>query len=300
MTSIIELRAGTTSCGIAPDIGCAVTHFRTGAEGAKLDWLRPYDATRSASVPSAEAGCFPLVPYSGRIANGVLSWRGRRYSLPTGLLGDPHALHGTGWVSAWRVRSVGVDSAEFVHAYSGADWPFPFEATLNFSLVEGALGVSIAVTNTGTAEMPAGLGLHPIFAGRDISLRAAAATVWNIDDNKLFAGKSPAAPPWDFLVGAPLRGTQLEHGFSGWDGAFEITWPNRRSALVVTASEHLRHLVIYSRAYDDTNEDFVCVEPVSHSVDGFNLSESGIEDTGTLALSPGETCSAGVEFTITG
>jgi galactose mutarotase-like enzyme len=52
---------------------------------------------------------------------------------------------------------------------------------------------------------------------------------------------------------------------------------------MIRSSATLRHLVIYTR---DASGDF-CVEPVSHSVDGFNLHEQGVPKTGTVVIAPG-------------
>ncbi len=298
MDEAIELRAGATSCGIAPGIGCAVTHFRTrSAEGGTHDWLRSSRAAPGAGVPAALSGCFPLVPYSGRIAHGVLRWRGQSHGLPTGLLGDAHALHGVGWIRPWDVTAAGSDHAAFELRHDGEGWPFPFRASLSVELSEAALVIGMMIENTGPMDCPVGLGLHPIFAGRDIRLLAEAAVVWEIGDDKLFKGKSACRPPWDFgRDGAPLRGTHLEHGFSDWDGRFELVWPERDSKLVVTATEPLRHLIIYSKAYRDEADGFVCVEPVSQSVDAFNLHAGGIKGTGTRTLQPRESLAATVVF----
>jgi aldose 1-epimerase len=60
----------------------------------------------------------------------------------------------------------------------------------------------------------------------------------------------------------------------------------------VLADPVLGHLVIYT----PEGENFFCVEPVSHSVDAFNLAEAGVPDTGTVVLDPGESLRGRVEF----
>ena len=52
--------------------------------------------------------------------------------------------------------------------------------------------------------------------------------------------------------------------------------------------EPLTHLV----AYVPRGAPYLCVEPVSHVANGFNLAAAGVEDTGTHVLEPGATLDA--------
>ena len=69
------------------------------------------------------------------------------------------------------------------------------------------------------------------------------------------------------------------NGFSGWNGQVALEWPESRTRLTMAADVGLRHLVVYT----PPGADFFCVEPVSHSVDAFNLAEQGVP--GFAALS---------------
>lgn len=102
---------------------------------------------------------------------------------------------------------------------------------------------------------------------------------------------------WDFSKGLPVAGTDLGHCLSGWDGRFELRWSDRDERLRVVASDMLRHLVIYSRMYDG-GSGFAAVEPVSHSVDAFNLADAGDRQTGAQVLDPGDTLAGSVRFEI--
>ena len=48
--------------------------------------------------------------------------------------------------------------------------------------------------------------------------------------------------------------------------------------------------------FTPAGEDFLCVEPVSHGTDAFNLAAAGAADTGIRVLAPGETFEAQVNF----
>jgi aldose 1-epimerase len=98
---------------------------------------------------------------------------------------------------------------------------------------------------------------------------------------------------FDFTAELPVAGTGLVNGFTGWDGRAVIDWPEWEARLTMTASPALRHLVIYS----PPGEPCVCIEPVSHSVDAFNLAAQGVPDTGTVVLRSGEALRGEVRFT---
>jgi galactose mutarotase-like enzyme len=46
------------------------------------------------------------------------------------------------------------------------------------------------------------------------------------------------------------------------------------------------------------SQKFFCYEPVSHMVDGFNMAEIGVKDTGVIYLDPGESYKAVWTFSI--
>jgi aldose 1-epimerase len=49
--------------------------------------------------------------------------------------------------------------------------------------------------------------------------------------------------------------------------------------------------------FTPAGEDFLCVEPVSHCTDAFNMAAAGATDTGSRVLAPGERFEARVTFT---
>ena len=50
-------------------------------------------------------GCYPMVPFAGRIREGRFTFRGRAVELPRNL--PPHAIHGTVFERPWAPPSRG-------------------------------------------------------------------------------------------------------------------------------------------------------------------------------------------------
>ena len=295
MPDIIALRNGRFHLGLAPAQGGSVAYFAEQRPEGLRHWFRPASAAALASGNGHHSACFPLVPVSGRIAEAMLNWDGSLIAVPRNARPEPHHLHGEGWQRPWEIVETGPNRATLALSHA-RDWPFPYAASFTYLLERDGLKVVMTMTNRGDAAMPAAIGLHPWFPAPLAELTAAAGTLWEIDSRKLFTGKIAPSPQRQFAGGRSLKGADLEHGFTDWDRKAVLHWPGRPGRLVMTASETLAHLVVYSR---DPSEDF-CVEPVSCSVDAFNLHASGVADTGTVRLEPGETLSGTAWFQIEG
>jgi len=293
MDDTVTLRRGRLQVDLVPACGGAVTRFTLTEGGGVVNLFRPAPDPLPATLPALAASCFPLVPFSGRIAAARLRFGGQVYELPPSVTGEANALHGEGWIAPWRVAARGEDRVELAFRGGGGGWPFPYAAGQVFALTDDRLIGEIWIENTGRRPMPAGLGLHPYFVATPrarLTLRAE--RVWLVDDGNLFDRVAPVPPRWDFGAGRAIAGTGLVNGFTGWDGHAVIEWPEWRARLTLTAGPGLRHLVIYT----PPGADFFCVEPVSHGVDAFNLAARGVPDTGTVVLAPGETLRGRVEF----
>jgi aldose 1-epimerase len=286
----LALRRGSLELDLLPELGGAVIGFRLRTPDGTLDVFRPAPPGTHDILATA---CFPLVPYSGRIADARLTFQGRTYDVPRTVDTEANALHGDGWRTPWHVERHDETDATITMRGGDNGWPFPYAARQTFRLTANALEVEIGLTNTGDGPMPAGVGLHPWFInGPGVSMRTIADTVWNTDAANLFVGTEPLPDRWDFRHGRRLAGTDICHGFTGWNGQVVLDWPERRLRLTMTANDVLGHLVIYTPA----TESFFCVEPVSHSVDGFNLEERGVPGNGTVVLAPGDSLVGRVGF----
>src|SRR5262249_4764124 len=139
--------------------------------------------------------CYPLVPYSNRIAKAELDWAGRVHELARNFGDHPNSIHGVGWQRPWPVEARDEGSAllPFDHVAADSDalaWPWTFRATQSFVLAvdEGiaTLAARITISNTGTEAFPFGLGFHPFFPRTPESeLGFHADGVWQTDSTQL-------------------------------------------------------------------------------------------------------------------
>jgi len=267
--------------------GGGIAAYRLTGEPKDFDLLHPMDRGAGTAAGALSAASFPLIPYSNRIRDGRLRFAGKTYRLPLNFGDHPHSIHGVTWQQPWRLVRRSDRSAEIEFTNDESQWPFPFRATQIFSLDGRNLRNEIALTNTGDAAMPAGLGMHPYFPrhGRAV-LTADVAAVWLTDETCLPTERVPCPAHWQLGAGAPVDALRCDNQFEPWDGRARISWPDRRMAMQVTASADLNRLVVYA----PEGEDFFCVEPVSHVTDAFNLSADGMPqaESGMRVLAPGE------------
>ena len=296
MTATLELHAGATRVVLAPEVGGAIACY----EWHDLAVLRPASAAALARGEVRDFACYPLIPFSNRIANAALHWLGARYPLPHYLAGHPHAIHGNGWQRAWTAveRARRRVTLELVHDADGAralEWPFPYRARQTFALEENALTLTHAIENTGANAFPFGLGWHPFFPRTSATLlQFDAASVWQTDATQLPTRREAVPAAWNFSAPRPIGDTTLDHCFAGWRPPAGVRWLERGLAVSIEADAACGHLVVYvPRA-----ADYLAIEPVTHMTDAFNRASAGEADTGTRVLAPGETFSCTMRLSV--
>lgn len=256
MTSL-SLRAGRLAVELAPQAGGSIARFRHD----DIDLMRPMTEEAMASGRGNDAACYPLVPFSNRIANGRLVFDGQEFSLEQNWPGVRHPMHGEGWARAWDVAHRDGHSAELVHEHDGKKgWPFRYRAQLSFRLDEVGLSVNMAIENLERRSAPAGMGLHPFFTrDADSELKFRAAGVWLGNEEVLPTRRVAVPAEWDYSRSRRVE-PGLDNCFEDWDGRASITWLGRGLGLELEASAPFRHAVVYTPA----NRPYFCVEPVSH------------------------------------
>ena len=264
-------------CELEPRLGGCIA-------GLWLDDLPVLRSTPAAQLTSSrQAGCYPLVPYSNRIAHATLQWHGTQHPLVRNNGAEPHAIHGVGWQRPWEVLDSDARSALLSYEHrADASWPFAFDSSQTFRLSPEALALTLSLTNQSGQPAPAGLGWHPWFVkrpGSRISFQAAGR--WDMGQDKL-PTQHRAHPGLD----ADCAQLDVDHCFDGWNGVAQL----RDESLRIRVTSSLTRLVVC------TNETrpFIAIEPVSHVNDAVNLIGRGADaaELGLVTLQPGESCSA--------
>lgn len=271
----MRLSCGQTEVELALERGGGLSRFV---------W-RGRDVFRPARPGSPfELACFPLVPFSNRIANGRFAWGGHEYSVAPNIPGGghPHPLHGFGWLSRWTLVDATSHRATLAHEHAAADWPGAYAAEQTLTLTDTGYTHRLSIANVGDAPLPAGLGLHPYLPRRDARLSARFSDRWITTPDGLPLDVVPLADEPDWFGDPPI-----DTVFSGRSGTIVVDWPGMR--LTVLPGAALGHTVIFAPA----GADFFCVEPVSHRTDAINGAPAEMR-----TLAPGERWSVEVRFTV--
>lgn len=286
------LTAGTSKLTVRPETGGAIVDWRYG----DIPLLRAIPEEALAARSARRLGCFPLVPYSNRIALATLAFAGETYRLRPDLNGEAHAIHGNGWYTPWTIAKQTKTRLILTldHQAKGekaADWPFSYLATQTFALSANGLDITLRIENRDDRPMPAGFGLHPYFRRTPRAKMAfKAATVWLNGADKLPRGQQPIPAAWSFDAPRSPAEAELDHCFAGWQGRARLVWPEDELALDMEASPDFTHLVVYT----PKDRDFFCVEPVSHMNDGMNRMD--VPGHGVSVVAPGEAIEGVVHF----
>lgn len=286
------LKSDRLEAVICPGIGGSIHSLKYNKNGKWLDVMRP---TPQEAVDNRDSGAFAsfhLMPYSNRIENGKLVFRGMEYTLRTNEEG--HAIHGDVHDKPWKILSA--TESELLLSFDSRDfddinWPFPFSCKMGFGVKENMFTMFFSIKNEGDEPAPAGLGTHPYFVKRLTD--ADKEVLLTLPQKGLYPGNTPIPtgtwidlpPHLDFTRERALDDNQfIDNCFRAKQSSTIIKWPGTGVRLTMDASSCFEHLVFYT----PLNKDFFAVEPVTNCNNGFNMAERGIRDTGTVILNPGE------------
>jgi len=281
---VIELVHGAWRLDVAPHLGASI---------ARLTW-RGRDVLRPMPVGSSdvlEAGCFPLVPYANRIADGRFTFGGREVQLSVLSNFAPHALHGDGWLRPWQALDRDDGTVALIYRHAPDAWPWAYEAVQTFALSDDGLQVDLSLTNTGDEAMPAGLGLHPYFPVNDRTrLTLSAPFVWALAEGQIPTALFPAESVFGWadgprVVDAPF----VDHCYVDWGGEARLSDGERVTTVTASANAGWAH--VYA-----PGEAFCCVEPVTHRPDALHAPEG--EVSGLVVLQPGESMSMSMRIAV--
>ncbi|MGH8036933.1 MAG: aldose epimerase [Stenotrophomonas sp.] len=247
------LRAGKLEVALAPAAGGRIAQIRYDG----VDWLADEQQGGAATIAW---GCYPMVPWAGRIRQGCFNFDGEAYALPTNF--GAHAIHGVGFSRPWRIDSIDTDAAALSLVLpEDAYWPFGGVATQTVRVGPDRLELHLAV-QAGERAMPAVLGWHPWFRK---------------PDELLFAPNAMYPRDGEGIATLPLASPSP----GPWDDCFinsaEVTLLSAGQRLQLRADTD--HWVVYDGAPHAT-----CVEPQTGPPDGFTLARNRLEPGQRLAL----------------
>ncbi|MGH8853422.1 MAG: aldose 1-epimerase [Telluria sp.] len=279
MLERLTLRNDRLLAEVLPQVGGGLARLDWLGGGANEPLLRglPHDVAE-APIPS-QLACFPLLPWSNRMAPSGFQFENTRYLPVPNRAGEPCPIHGDGWQQPWRVESH-YDTSLVLRLDRSQASPFSYTAELRYTLADDALVVELAVCNAGQAALPFGIGLHPWLPDpQGALLQAGANSVWLAGPDKLPLIRQDIPAPWRFHQASPLPQDGVDNVFEGWHGAASVAWPARGLALEVQAD------MDYFILYVPPGRDFFCFEPVDHPINAHNLPGY----PGLTVLAPGAT-----------
>lgn len=199
-------------------------------------------------------GCYPMVPFAGRIRGGRFRWGGTLHELPPNHAG--HAMHGTVFDERWLIERADAGYAR-LRARLEPRWPFAGWAIQEVSVGDARLDLRLEVHTAGT-PFPATIGWHPWFRRR---LAVGGSVEVAFDAKRWYPRGSD---------GLPLGAVEPPPTLGPWDDCFTaVTWPVTLTwpgALEVSMTSTCDHLVVY-----DQPRHAVCVEPQTGPPDAVNL-----------------------------
>jgi len=287
---LITLNDGVAEVVIVPSMGASILSYNTniGSE------LRPIFRENLEAKNVLDSSYFPLVPFSNRIRNGSFNWQGKQIKLPLNNLPEKHAIHGHGWQSAWDIIEVSNNSLEMQYSHMADEWLFPYTVKQKITLQDGELAINLWLKNTGTAMMPAGLGLHPYFTRTTSShLVTNIDKMWEVDEECMPTSITGAPRGLLSNAGMMINQNSLDNALVGFKQQATIAWPEWGMEANISTSSNCEFLVVYS----PKEEDFFCIEPVTHCTDAINLFNNGRKDTGLKHLAHGEIFSIWMKVT---
>ena len=269
---MLELHAGPLRLALRPDLGGCIAGLWLGQDAV----LR---STEPAALSTSRlSGCYPLVPYSGRVGHRRFTWQGQAHTTAANFDDNPHSVHGVAWQRPWAEVRSSATEAELAYVHSpDAHWPFAFTLHQHFVLTPEALQVHCHFTNDAVVAQPVGLGWHPYFPKREKSrLHIDVNQRWDSDASGLSTHRVPQP-----AIAADVARLAFDNCFEGWQGPARID--DERMSLRLSSS--LPYLVVFT----PDSKPYYCVEPVSHVGNAIQMADPLAH--GLRAVEPG----AGIE-----
>ncbi len=247
-------------------------------------------ARARAREPAIYWGCYPMVPWAGRLSQGRIPTNDGEVRLVANL--PPSAIHGLGFDRAWEIADVSETAVRMTCELRGLGWPFGGRALQRLRLGGRSLELELEVGGY-TKAGPAGLGWHPWFTRpprADVQLCVDAPEVLVLDADLVPTGEVRQVTPSEDLRSCPSLGDRrLDHVYVRTKSPASVRWPDLELRIAYDAS--MQAVVVH------TPVEGICVEPQTMWPNAPLLAAAGVRGTGLRTLEPGDTLSANEEWT---
>ncbi|HVD51988.1 MAG TPA: hypothetical protein VNB51_08120 [Candidatus Udaeobacter sp.] len=285
MSEVVELSRDGAVVGIDPaDGGRIVSLVIAGAER-----ILPKGRAR-ALEPALYWGCYPMVPWAGRLSNGRIPTNDGEVRLEPNL--PPSAIHGLGFDKSWEIVERSETAVTMMCELRGLGWPFGGRALHTVRMGVNRVEFELWLGDY-TKAGPAGLGWHPWFTrprDADLELRVNGSEVLVLDGDLAPTGAVRRITPIeDLRSGPPLGDRRLDHVYVRTKSPAIVRWPDLE--LRIEYDTTLETVVVY------TPPEGICVEPQTMWPNAPLLAAAGVRGTGLRTLEPGDTMTAATRWT---
>lgn len=232
-------------------------------------------------------GAYVMAPWANRVAAGPVQALGKTVDLPANAP-DSTALHGLVYDRPWD--EVGEGRFRIEHGGAGG-WPWPFVASIEYSVVGLQLRVGLRLDNLADEAAPGGLGLHPWFR-LPVSIAIRARRVYPSNQGPPMPSE-PVHGPFDrrrlgpLAVGVDAAWTDVD------EPAALLAWPQLGLSGELRFQAPGRLIVAAALA----GVDAAAVEPQTHAPQGLRRLLDGDPD-GLAILPPGGTLQAQIALQV--
>ena len=272
--------------------------WREGADGTRTEIVTDYSGADNKVGGQGDV----LIPFPGRITNGVYEFGGETFQLQLTDKEAPNAIHGFVRHKEWDIKGQTESNAAFETHLLPSDapgYPFALAVSVAYTLTDDGLTCAFSIENTGSNPAPVAAGFHPYFTVGEDSINDAVLTVpfgsvLEFDANITPTGKvlPVGETVFDFREARSIGGTIINtcylHPVRGVDGhaVVRLSAADSGRSIAVWMDDSFDALVLYSGdpLPDSHRRRSLAIEPMTGGSDVFNHPEWGLR-----TLAPDET-----------
>jgi aldose 1-epimerase len=267
----VALRSGRWEAVVLPEAGARLHALRHDG----VDLLRtPADPLAHIDDPR-HWGSYVMAPWCNRLHRLTGEVLGRSLQLGADFAG-PSCIHGQVSDSPWEM----LDEGRFFVAAGGDGWPWRYGVTQEIRVTDLGVTLELSLRNDDDAPMPAGIGIHPWYAGT-VSVELPAARV-QPDNAQPLGASAPVLEDFDLRAGRPLpRGADAT-----WSVLSERRLRLRAAHWGFDVAQTFSSAVSHVTMARPIEFEATAVEPQTHAPDGLERLLAGL-DGGLTLLQPG-------------